>query len=234
VDFVVVGFGLGAVGVLLGVVILGWLAPRSQRAAARVSAVDDAARCRALAAEHRGTGQAFLYAGGAMLLATAAGLLGSLDDRTGAFLVTTTATVAAVGILLAGYLQRARNPMPPRRRARSAPPSSVTAPSPTDTRIFLADPSPQVQNLAESVVESPHAEMPPTSDFDPEAFVADETAPVPPAASAAFSSGANDPAPLGDSPVVADVTDARSWQPGDHTESSPSRPDEEDPSSGHS
>ena len=72
-DFVVVGFGLGALGVLLGVVMLGWLAPRSQRAAARVSAPDDAARRRAVAAEHRGTGQAFLYAGGAVLLATVAG-----------------------------------------------------------------------------------------------------------------------------------------------------------------
>ena len=109
---------------------------RSQRAAARVSAPDDAARHRALAAERHGTGQAFLYAGGAMLLATVAGLVGSLDDRTGAFLVTTTATVAAVGILLAGYLQRIRNPVPARRRTRSAPVASasiVMAPPPADT-----------------------------------------------------------------------------------------------------
>ena len=76
VDFVVVGFGLGALGVLLGVVMLGWLAPRSQRAATRVSAPDDAARHRALAAERHGTGRAFLYAGGAMLLTTVAGLSG--------------------------------------------------------------------------------------------------------------------------------------------------------------
>src|SRR5215208_7376773 len=83
VDFVVVGFGLGALGVLLGVFMLGWLAPRTQRAAARVSTPDDAARYQAVAADHHGTGQAFLYAGGAMLLATVAGLVGSLDDRTG-------------------------------------------------------------------------------------------------------------------------------------------------------
>jgi len=130
VDFVVVGFGLGALGVLLGVVMLGWLAPRSQRAAARVSAPDAAARHRAVAAEHRVNGQAFLYAGGAMLLATVAGLVGSLDDRTGAFLVTTTATVAAVGILLRGYLQRARNPVPPRRPARRRAPRLAATSAP--------------------------------------------------------------------------------------------------------
>ncbi len=84
-----------------------------------------------------------------MLLATVAGLVGSLDDRTGAFLVTTTATVAAVGILLAGYLQRARNPVPPRRRTRSAPAASasiVTAPPPVDIPSFLADESPWAQD----------------------------------------------------------------------------------------
>ena len=114
-DFVVVGFGLGALGVLLGVVMLGWLAPRAQRAAGRSSYLDDAAHDLAIAAEHRRLGQAFLYAGAAMLLATIAGLAGALDDRTGALLVATTATVAAVGIVLGGYLHHARNPAPRRR-----------------------------------------------------------------------------------------------------------------------
>jgi hypothetical protein len=239
VDFVVVGFGLGALGVLLGVVMLGWLAPRSQRAAARNSAADDAARHRAIAAEHRGTGQAFLYAGGAMLLATVAGLLGSLDDRTGAFLVTTTATVAAVGILLGGYLQRARNPIPPRRRNRSAPVASVsslTAPPLADTPSLFAHEPAQVHDpvAVESEVEGPHAAVLPVSDSAAAAFTAEETAPVPSAASATLSSGTTDPGSLDDSPVAAETADAGSWQPADHTESSPSRPDEDDPSSGHS
>jgi hypothetical protein len=124
VDFVVVGFGLGAIGVLLGVVMLGWLAPRAQRAAARAAEPDDAAYALAVAAEHQGTGQAFLFAGAAMLLATIGGLAGSLDDRTGALLVTTTATVAAIGIFLSGYLQRLRNPAP---RRRSAPVAETSA-----------------------------------------------------------------------------------------------------------
>src|SRR5215212_9860501 len=142
VDFVVVGFGLGALAVLLGVVMLGWLAPRAQRAAARTPSPDDAVRCQAIAAEHRGTGQAFLSAGGAMLLVTVGALAGSLDDRTGALLVTATATIAAGGILLAGYFQRVRNPVPPRRRTRSAPvprASAVTPPPPVNSPSFIAD-----------------------------------------------------------------------------------------------
>ena len=124
-DFVVVGLGLGALSVLLGVVMLGWVAPRARRAAARTASPDDAARDLAIAAEQRGTGHAFLYAGAALLLATTGGLAGALDDRTGALLVTTTATVGAIGILLGGYLHRARNPVPRRRgSSRLAEPSA--------------------------------------------------------------------------------------------------------------
>jgi hypothetical protein len=221
VDFVVVGFGLGALGVLLGVVMLGWLAPRSQRAAARASSPDDAARCRAIAAEHRGTGQAILYAGGAMLLVTVAGLVGSLDDRTGAFLVTTTATVAAVGILLSGYLQRARNPTPPRRRARSAPAASapiMMATAPVDTPWFLTDEPPPVQDSLsrECDVETAFTEDFPAGDSGAEAIVVKEMAPLSPAASGAFASGATDPGPLVDSPVAAETIDSGSWRPADH------------------
>jgi hypothetical protein len=268
VDFVVVGFGLGALGILLGVVMLGWLAPRSHRAATRVTSPDDAARCRAIAAEHRGTGQALLYSGGAMLLATVAGLVGSLDDRTGALLVTTTATVAAVGILLGGYLQRVRNPMPPRRRTRPAPAASaslVTVPRPGDIPSFFADEPPRVQDAApmESSVEGPLAENFAASESRQEAILVEEMTPLSPAASGTFSSGATDPTPLGDAPVVVETTDSGSWQPVDRAvgngsgdpdlaeaedhqalghaapaahaiESSPSRPDDDDPSSGQS
>ena len=101
-DFVVVGFGLGALGVLLGVVMLGVAgatvaASRGARLRAGRRGPPPSRRGRA-SRDRAG----LLYAGGAMLLATVAALAGSLDDRTGAFLVTTTATVAAVGILLAG------------------------------------------------------------------------------------------------------------------------------------
>jgi hypothetical protein len=108
---------LGALSVLSGLVMLGWLASRTQRAAARAASPDDATYHLALAAGQRRMGQAFLYAGGAMLLATVGGLVGALDDRTGAFMVATTATVAAAGIILGGYLHYARHPAPRRRPA---------------------------------------------------------------------------------------------------------------------
>jgi hypothetical protein len=217
VDFVVVGFGLGALGVLLGVVMLGWLAPRAQRAAARVSSPDDTARCQAIAAEHRGTGQAFLYSGGAMLLATVAALGGSLDDRTGAFLVTTTATVAAIGILLMGYLQRTRNPVPPRRRTRStsgASTSFVTTPR-VDTPSFLGDDPPGVQDAvpAASAIEESQTEIPSTGDADRETIIEEELAPSQLAVSGEDSSGAIEPDPLSDSSMTVKTTDSEIWQP---------------------
>jgi hypothetical protein len=119
VDFVVVGFGLGALGILLGVILRGWLAGRCERAAARATDPAVTAYERANAAECRGAGQALLAAGSVVALATVGGLAGALNDRTGALLVTTTATVAALGIILWGYLYRSRNPMPPRPRRQN-------------------------------------------------------------------------------------------------------------------
>jgi hypothetical protein len=221
VDFVVVGFGLGALGVLLGVVILGWLAPRAQRAAALTPSLDDAARCQVIAAEHRGTGRALLYSGSAMLLVTVGALGGSLDDRTGAFLVTTTATVAAVGILLAGYLQRARNPPPPRRRTRTAPAAStsvVTTP-PIHTPSFLVDEPPWVQDAVpgESDVAESTAEILPADGPGGGATIAEHRAPLPPAPSGEDSSGAVERDSLADSSIAVETPASGIWQPAGRT-----------------
>src|SRR5688572_27179216 len=99
VDFVVVGFGLGALTILCGLALLGVAARGWERAAERAPSPADAARDLATAADRRHLGQTVLYAGGAILLATMGALAGSLDDRTGAYFVATTATVAAVGAL---------------------------------------------------------------------------------------------------------------------------------------
>ena len=220
-DFVVVGFGLGALGVLLGVVMLGWLAPRTQRAAARTRSSAEAARCRAVAAEHRGTGQALLYSGGTMLLVTVAALAGSLDDRTGAFLVTTTATVAAVGILLTGYLQRARNPVPPRRRTRTSPAASaslVTTP-PIDTPPFLATEPSWLQDAVPvaSDFESPPSEDSPAGDPSGAAILTEDSGLPASAASGDLSTDATETDPLADSPIAVETTDSGIWHPADHT-----------------
>jgi hypothetical protein len=156
-----------------------------------------------------------------MLLATVAALGGSLDDRTGAFLVTTTATVAAVGILLMGYLQRTRNPVPPRRRTRSAPAaraSMVTTPR-VDTPSFVVDEPPSVQDAgpAASTIEESHTdpELPSTGDADEEAILVKELAPSRPAASGEDSSGAIASDPLRDAPRAVETTGSGIWQPAD-------------------
>jgi hypothetical protein len=151
-DFVVVGLTLGALAVLAGVVLLGWETSRWQRSAARADSSAAAARFLAIAADRRSTGEALLYAGAAIILATVGALAGSLDDRTGAFFVVTTVTVAAAGILLRAYLHRTRHPIPvtPRRVPRPVPPprpatseisTLFTEPSRSDVEAIELDPA---------------------------------------------------------------------------------------------
>jgi hypothetical protein len=116
VDFVVVGLGLGTLAILVGLLTLVWAAGRWERAAARATTPEDAAHDQAMAAGRRDAGQALIGAGVAVLIATIGALAGSLDDQTGAFFVTTTATVAALGLLVWAYLYRTRNPLPQRAR----------------------------------------------------------------------------------------------------------------------
>lgn len=122
-DFVVVGLGLGALAILGGVVLLGIVAGHWDRQAARAAAPDSAAYGQAIAGERRAFGLSLIWAGGAMFLATIGALAGSLDDNTGALLVATTATVAALGILVREYFYRVRHPRPRRPRPQSAAPT---------------------------------------------------------------------------------------------------------------
>jgi hypothetical protein len=160
-DFVVVGLTLGALAVLAGVVLLGWSTSRWQHAAARADSAAAANRYAAIAADRRGTGESLLYAGAATILATVGALAGSLDDRTGAFFVVTTVTVAAVGMLLRSYLHRARHPIPaaPRLAARAVPP---TRPGQA-INVLFAEPS----DHAEEAVELDAAEDLVTAPDDP-------------------------------------------------------------------
>jgi hypothetical protein len=209
VDFVVVGLGLGALGVLLGVVMLGWLAPRAQRAA-RTASPEDAARHLAVAAERRGTGHAFLYAGAALLLATTGGLVGALDDRTGALLVTTTATVAAVGILLAGFLHRARNPVPRRRRpSRAVELDAALAERAQSASLVLTDiPSGVGETVRISPDDNGDASIDPYLPQDPvpDASVAGDAVPEPSANGrstfGALETGAVEDMPISASPAL--------------------------------
>jgi len=158
-DFVVVGLTLGALAVLVGVVLLGWETSRWQRSAARADSSAAAERCLAIAADRRSTGEALLYAGAAIVLATVGALAGSLDDRTGAFFVVTTVTVAAGGILLRSYLHRARHPIPatPRRVVRSAPPPRPRA---NDIDGLFSEPSHVEETVTLAATEDAPDEIP--------------------------------------------------------------------------
>jgi hypothetical protein len=150
VEFVVVGFGLGALTILLGIV-MGAVAARWERAAATAPSLADAARDSAVAAERRGIGLSLLYAGGAILLVTIGALAGSLDDGTGAYLVATTVTVAAAGILFRAYLQRARHPLPPRRRTARATPALAAHGDPALDDAAVADSLARLDAAAEAI-----------------------------------------------------------------------------------
>lgn len=130
-DFLVVGLGLGALAILGGIVMVTLIAWRSERAARRATRLEDQRYHVASAAARNAAGQALIAAGAMILLATVGAIAGSLDDRTGSLLVATTATVAAIGLVVRDFLYRARNPMP--RRPRTRPLETPVATSPTRT-----------------------------------------------------------------------------------------------------
>ena len=117
-DFLVVGLGLGALAILGGIVMVTFLAWRAERAAQRATRSDEQQYHAAVVASRNAAGQALIAAGAVILLATVGAVAGSLDDRTGSLLVATTATVAAIGLVVRDFLYRARYPMPRRPRAR--------------------------------------------------------------------------------------------------------------------
>jgi hypothetical protein len=184
------------------VILGGLVAGRCERAVARTADPAVAAYERANAAEYRGAGQAFLAAGGAVALATVGGLAGALDDRTGALLVATTATVAALGILLWGYLYRSRNPMPPRPR-RHAAPVAMTGNLATDSALPTASPP-----MAGPVLARMDDAIAPADDGEAAATQADESdGPVPSESMALLAGPAADM-----TPDSADVAPGETWK----------------------
>jgi len=141
VDFVVVGFGLGALAVLLGLALRDrgpwfWrVSPwRELASPLLVQRVAWGRGCRA-------GGLVLALAGGAVLLVTVVALLAGADDRPGLLLVAGTITLAAAGVLawLLAYLRFAhpdlwspRRPAPTPVAASAFSPEPV-APSPAQT-----------------------------------------------------------------------------------------------------
>jgi hypothetical protein len=174
VDFVVVGFGVGALGLLLGVVCLAWGARRYDQAT-RPAPPATPSRDLHGAIALRDAGQVFLSAGGAILLATIGALVTALDDATGALVVTTTITVAALGILLWAFLHRARIPfLMPRPRPRPAAARAERHPA------WSMAAMPMFAAVAKPAHRDPDQALAAGSDSDPDAVPTTEAVDAPP------------------------------------------------------
>lgn len=173
VDFVVVGLGLGTLAILTGVLLFSWAAGRWEREAKQAMLPAEVSYDRAMAASRRGAGQAFIGAGVAVLIATVGALAGSLDDQTGAFLVTTAATVAGCGLLVWAYLHRSRNPLPQRPRTFAAVTEQGVNETGRARRVALpamqVRPGQQMVNAAQD--DEDPGELPGFVDSSPEATV---------------------------------------------------------------
>jgi hypothetical protein len=131
VDFVVVGFGIGSVCILAGLVLRdapGWWTRCPRRQPPTDDALRAARLCRAL-------GNVLLVCGLALALVTLAALFTGLSDSVGALLVASAVTVVAIGVAAWAYRWRRRFP-PPRRQMAAA--ALVAAPAPLAVAIEQA------------------------------------------------------------------------------------------------
>ncbi len=127
VDFVVVGLGLGAVGVLLGLVL--WdIAPRRWQVPAAPSLpATELARRIAWARALRTGGRLVALGGFALWVATLLALATAASDRGGALVVVTSVTLLTAGglVWVAAYARR-YHPRPRRSGARRTPSAPST------------------------------------------------------------------------------------------------------------
>ncbi|MCC6315827.1 MAG: hypothetical protein IT337_17655, partial [Thermomicrobiales bacterium] len=137
-DFVVVGVGIGALAILLGLIVRDAGSWWVRRAASR--APTDPRRTRTLHGVCRAAGRALALDGLVLLAVTAVALFAGWSDRAGA-----TAVMLALAIVLLGsigwafrYTQRHYS-RPPRRSARMAGSPAITADPPPDVRIDAGD-----------------------------------------------------------------------------------------------
>ena len=135
VDFVVVGFGLGALGVLLGLTLRDAASWRWRIRSDRQLAAPELVRRVAIGRACRAGGRVLAVAGGSACLATLLGLLLRLSDRAGAALVLVLLLLVTAGAIAwsAVYAHR-YHPRPARvrltARAAHAGEPSVLVPSP--------------------------------------------------------------------------------------------------------
>lgn len=184
-DFVVVGFGLGALVLLIGLAVRD-LAPRLSGQPnpetadsagdppthpRRFTLAKDAPAvwrraCRAL-------GQVIMAGGGVIVIATILGIVGQFDDESGARVVLAAALLAIGAIVLrAGQIGNSIYGADRRARARARTPETVSAPydsehiSPEEDARFTGS-RPSANHLAAASVDSTESESTPAGEVTP-------------------------------------------------------------------
>lgn len=246
-DFVVVGFGFGALGVVLGFSLrdLGpWLRriPRERELSG-----DESARRVAWGRACRAAGAAIAIAGGAVWLVAVVALLAGTSDRDGLLLVMGALALAVLGLVIWGasyvrrYHPRSPRPRPTPRAARAAsassgderraawPAWSSSAPSPSVTQ---ADESGSLQSpgTLQAPLVADHDDLIPEPASPPDAEDASAGHELPgasddlqddhspaPAASARLG-GATEPEEIAETPTAV-PTDAEPERPASDGES---------------
>jgi len=205
VDFVVVGLGLGAIGVLLGLALRD-LAPRAWPVrSARELGRAEVARRVAWARPLRAAGRVLALAGLLLWVVTLAALAGGANDRAGAILVMAALTLLIAAALAWGALYARRyHPRPARRGPRRPVGDPLPLALAIEARATpLADPPapPAPAAAAPAPATDPPATRIDDQDEPPAAAAAPPAEPhaVPAAEAAERRNGTADPA----DPVVA-------------------------------
>jgi hypothetical protein len=207
VDFVVVGFGLGALAVLLGL-LLRDIGPRRLRVRpGLVLAASEVVRRVAWGRGCRAAGRTLALAGAALWLVPVVALVAGLSDRIGAILVLAVLVLATggVGAWAVAYAHR-YHPRPVRRRpaGRATPPRGTVAPSAFD--------SSDAGTGAFFAVGLAPAELPPMRADGDEGGSVDPAEPTGPGDEAAPIAAESDP-PDADSTTAEDAADAAQATP---------------------
>lgn len=206
-DFVVVGLGVGALALLLGLTIreLGsrWWSIRPDEP---LSAPDQARRL-AIGRVSRAGGVVLGLAGGLILIATVAAIALGLPDRTGAIVVMAVVTVAVLGTVAWGavyahrYHPRGSRPRRPQAGREPLPDQRPSLAGTIDAAFGDADDARERGEGEDERSDEDALEAPPSGP--------DLAAAAPQPAHAAGSTGGDESSPEGDSVRTADATETQ-------------------------
>jgi len=158
VDFVVVGLGLGAVGVLVGLALRDLAPLRSRVRADRVMVATDVARRVAFGRGARAVGRVIVLCGAALWLATLLALTLGVSDRAGAVAVMVTLAIALLAAV-AWMFMYAQRYHPRTSRDRSQLPSADDLTAPLPLALAIEQRALPISIVAQSSSASPADEL---------------------------------------------------------------------------